>query len=81
MLSGVLNSRRAIQVNIAIMRAFVKLREALSINRDLAHNLAQLEKKIETHDDEIKIIFDAIRQLMTPPVKPRRKIGFEGKDG
>jgi hypothetical protein len=80
MLSGVLNSERAIQVNIAIMRAFVKLREVLSASTELAHKLAQLEKKIEKHDSEITLIFDAIRKLMTPlPVKPRRKIGFEGK--
>ena len=80
MLSGVLNSERAIQANIAIMRAFVKLREVLSASKELAHKLAQLEKKIEKHDSEITLIFDAIRELMTPPAKPRRKIGFEGKD-
>lgn len=79
MLSGVLNSERAIQVNIAIMRAFVKLREMLSASKELAHKLAQLEKKIEKHDGEITLIFDAIRKLMTPPAKSRRKIGFEGK--
>jgi hypothetical protein len=81
MLSGVLNSERAIQVNIAIMRTFVKLREALSVSKELAHKLAQLEKKIEKHDGEIILIFDAIRKLMAPPVKPRRKIGFQEKDG
>ena len=76
MLSSVLNSERAVQVNIAIMRAFVKLREMLSTNKELAHKLAQLERKIEKHDDEIKLIFDAIRQLMTPPETKKRKIGF-----
>ncbi len=76
MLSSVLNSERAVQVNIAIMRAFVKLREMLSTHKDLAHKLAQLERKIEKHDEEIKLIFDAIRQLMTPPEPKRRKIGF-----
>jgi hypothetical protein len=76
MLSSVLNSERAIHVNIAIMRAFVKLREILSINKELAHKLAQLERKIEKHDEEIKLIFDAIRQLMTPPEPKRRRIGF-----
>jgi len=76
MLSSVLNSERAIEVNIAIMRAFVKLREMLSSNKELAHKLAQLERKIEKHDDEIKLIFDAIRQLMTPPETKKRKIGF-----
>jgi len=76
MLSSVLNSERAIEVNIAIMRAFVKLREMLSTNKELAHKLAQLERKIEKHDDEIKLIFDAIRELMRPPETKKRKIGF-----
>jgi len=76
MLSSVLRSERAIHVNIAIMRVFVKLREFLSTHKELAHKLAELERKIERHDEEIKAIFDAIRQLMTPPQKPKRKIGF-----
>ena len=79
MLSSVLNSERAIEVNIAIMRAFVKLREMLSTNKELAHKLSQLERKIEKHDDEIKLIFDAIRQLMAPPETKKRKIGFRGE--
>lgn len=80
MLSGILNSERAIQVNIAIMRGFVKLRKALSASKELAQKLAQLEQKIEKHDDEITLIFDAIRELMAPPAKPRRKLGYEGKE-
>jgi phage regulator Rha-like protein len=76
MLSSVLNSERAIQVNIAIMRAFVKLKEMLSTNKELAHKLEQLERNIEKHDGEIKLIFDAIRQLMIPPETKRKKIGF-----
>jgi phage regulator Rha-like protein len=76
MLSSVLRSKRAIQVNIAIMRAFVKLRKILSTHKELAHKLSQLERKIEKHDVEIKAIFDAIRELMTPPEKPRKRIGF-----
>ena len=76
MLSSVLRSKRAIQVNIAIMRAFVKIREMLSTHKELAHKLAQLERKIERHDEEIKLIFDAIRKLMAPPEPKRRKIGF-----
>jgi hypothetical protein len=76
MLSSVLRSERAIHVNIAIMRVFVKLREFLSTHKELAHKLAELERKIERHDEEIKAIFHAIRQLMTPPQKPKRKIGF-----
>ena len=76
MLSSVLNSERAIHVNIAIMRIFVKIREILSTHKELAHKLSQLERKTEKHDGEIKTIFDAIRQLMAPPEKPHRRIGF-----
>ena len=77
MLSSVLRSRRAIQVNIAIMRAFVKLREILSAHEELAQKLKDLEQKIERHDKEIVAIFQAIRQLMAPPVtKSKRRIGF-----
>jgi len=76
MLSTVLNSERAIQVNIAIMRAFVKLRKILSTHKALAHKLNELERKIEKHDEEIQGIFNAIRQLMSPPEKPKRRIGF-----
>ncbi|TAL27891.1 MAG: ORF6N domain-containing protein [Nitrospirae bacterium] len=80
MLSSVLNSTRAIQVNIAIMRTFVKLREMLSANKELAHKLTLLEDRIEKHDGEIKVIFNAIRQLMTPPETKKRKIGFEVRE-
>ena len=76
MLSTVLNSERAIEVNIIIMRAFVKLREILSVHKELACKLGELERKLERHDTEIQSIFDAIRQLMVPPEKPKRKIGF-----
>lgn len=83
MLSSVLRSERAIQVNIAIMRAFVKLREILSTHKELAHQLAALESKYEKHDGQIAEIFEAIRQLMAPLPdrpekleKPKRRIGF-----
>ena len=77
MLSSVLRSERAIRVNIAIRRAFVKLREILSRHKELAQKLTELEQKIERHDGEIGTIFQAIRQLMAPaPARPRRKIGF-----
>ena len=66
MLSSVLNSPRAIQVNIAIMRVFVQLRETLSLHKELAHKLNDLERKIEGHDEHIRTLFDAIRQLMAP---------------
>lgn len=76
MLSSVLHSARAIQVNIAIMRAFVKLRETLTLHKDLAKKLEELERKIIHHDAQIQSVFDAIRQLMAPPEKPQRRIGF-----
>jgi len=79
MLSSVLNSDRAVQVNIRIMRIFVKIREMLSAHKDLAHKLDQLEQKVNGHDVDIRQIFDAIRQLMEPPKEKRRKIGFEAK--
>ena len=80
MLSSVLRSARAIQVNIAIMRAFVKLREMLSTHKELVHKLTELERRMEKHDEEIKVIFEAIRQLMAPPQKPSRRIGFLRED-
>ena len=67
MLSSVLRSPRAIQVNIAIMRVFVRLRETLALHKELAHKLAELERKIEGHDRSIRTLFDAIRQLAAPP--------------
>ena len=80
MLSGILNSQRAVHVNIAIMRTFVKLRELLVTHKDLAHKLEELERKIERHDEEIGSIFQAIRQLMTPPATSKQKIGFHLKE-
>jgi hypothetical protein len=77
MLSSVLNSPRAIAVNIEIMRAFVRLRELIASNKALAAKLNQLEKKLTTHDQAITEIMLAIRQLMTLPAPPqKRKIGF-----
>ncbi len=77
MLSTVLNSDRAIQVNIVIMRAFVKLREILTTHRELAEKIAELENKYRQHDDKIQAVFDAIRELIEPPqVSPKRRIGF-----
>lgn len=73
MLSSVLRSKRAVLVNVEIMRAFVRLRAMASSYRDLARQLAVLEKK---YDVQFKAVFDAIRQLMTPPERPRRRIGF-----
>lgn len=76
MLSSVLNSERALTVNIQIMRAFVQLRELLSTHTDLKQKIELLEKKYETHDYHFKIVFEAIKQLLEPAKKPKKKIGF-----
>ena len=76
MLSSVLRSKRAILVNIAIMRAFVQLRQMLATHRELAQKLMELESKLEGHDRQIHSIFETIRQLIAPPTAPRRRIGF-----
>jgi len=80
MLSSVLRSERAVQVNIEIMRAFVRLRQMLAANADLARKLSALERK---YDAQFRVVFDAIRELMTPPPKEKRRIGFhaEGREG
>lgn len=79
MLSGVLNSERAVEVNIIIMRTFVKIREILMNHKELALKLNDLERKNDKHEKEIRIIFEAIRQLMQPPETPKRKIGFHAE--
>ncbi|NQT30187.1 MAG: ORF6N domain-containing protein [Candidatus Saganbacteria bacterium] len=80
MLSSILRSKRAIQVNIIIMRVFVRLKLIISSHKELAQKLSQLEQKFEKHDCEIQAIFDAIRKLMTPAAKPTRKIGFRPEE-
>jgi ORF6N domain len=84
MLSSVLHSKQAIQVNVAIMRAFVRLRETLALHKELAQKLTELENKIEGHDTAIHSLFDAIRQLMSPEpeteAKPHSEIGFHVKE-
>ena len=78
MLSSVLKSRKAVQVNVEIMRAFVRMRDLLGQNRDLTRRLNDLESK---YDRQFKVVFDAIRELMTPPtLAPKRKIGFVRND-
>jgi hypothetical protein len=74
MLSSVLRSPRAVQVNIEIMRAFVRLRQMLQGNAELARKLAELEAK---YDAQFRVVFDAIRELMTPPNPQRKRIGFD----
>jgi hypothetical protein len=73
MLSSVLNSQRAIHVNIQIMRTFARLREMLMTHKDLKQKIEEMEKK---YDYQFKIVFDAIRQLLEPPEKPKKRIGF-----
>jgi hypothetical protein len=77
MLSSILNSKRAIQVNIQIMRTFTRLREILGTHTELARKLEAMERK---YDTQFKVVFEAIRQLMAPPGKPKRKIGFDLKE-
>lgn len=76
MLSSVLNSERAVQVNIEIMRAFVRLRQMLASNAELSHKLDEMEKK---YDRQFKVIFDAIRELMTPATPKQKEIGFRAR--
>jgi len=76
MLSSVLKSERAVQVNIVIMRAFVRLRQILSTHKELAQKLKELEQRVGEHDENIFEIFEAIRKLMQPPEKTSRRIGF-----
>ena len=77
MLSSVLNSPRAIHVNIQIMRTFGKLRNMISSHRDLARKLAELEKK---YDGQFQIVFEAIRQIIEVEEQPKRKVGFIAKE-
>jgi phage regulator Rha-like protein len=76
MLSSVLNSSRAIQVNIEIMRTFTRLKQAVASNKEIFQKLSELEKKVACHDADIANVFEVIRQLMTVPEKPKRRIGF-----
>jgi hypothetical protein len=76
MLSSVLNSERAIEVNILIMRTFVKLREIISTHKKVEEKLKELENKLKEHDDEIVQIIQVINQLITPLTTPKKKIGF-----
>ena len=76
MAANVLNSPVAVRASIAVVRAFVRLRQILASHEDLARKLDALEKKFEKHDTQFRVVFDAIRQLMTPPPAKRRGIGF-----
>ena len=80
MVASVLNTKRAVQVSVFVVRAFVKLREMLSTHKELAHKLAVLERKLQNHDESIRSLVVAIRQLMTSPEPKRRPIGFRAGD-
>jgi len=77
MAANVLKSERAVKVSIQVVRAFVKLREMLATHKEMAGKLEELEKRLDSHDQDIRNLVVAIRQLMAPPSKPRRQIGFK----
>ena len=76
MLSCILNSERAITINIQIIRIFTKLRGMIITHKDILLKLEQLERKVTRHDEDIQMIFEALKQLLNPPKEPRRRIGF-----
>lgn len=80
MLASVLNSPRAVEASIYVVRAFVRLREILDSHKDLAQKLKELESKFEGHDEQIRDIIEAINQLLLPPEKPKRQMGFQVKE-
>ena len=80
MLASVLNSERAIEVNIQIVRVFTKMRELLLTHKDILLQLEKIEKKLSGHDEDILLIFKYLKQLLNPPQPPRRKIGFRRKN-
>lgn len=80
MLASVLNSKKAVDASIYIVRAYVRLREVLASHKDLAQKLKELESKMEGYDGQIKDIIEAINQLLLPPEKPKRQIGFQIKE-
>lgn len=76
MLSSVLNSERAVQMNILIVRAFVKLREMLATHKDLARKIEDLDRKQKEHGEQLGAVYSIVKQLISPPMKPKRRIGF-----
>lgn len=77
MLSSVLNSSTAIKVNIQIIRVFTRMKEMVLTNKDILLKLEQLEKKVSGHDQNMQMIFEALKQLLNPPQEPRKRIGFK----
>ena len=80
MAASVLNSPRAVEVSVYVVRAFVRMREMLATHAELSHKLAELESRVGGHDEDISAIMEAIRQLLSPPDPPRRRIGFLAKE-
>ena len=80
MLSCVLNSKRAIEVNIKIIRIFTKIKETLLTHKDILLKLEQLERQVVQNSEEIQIIFNALKQLLNPPQEPRKQIGYKTSD-
>ncbi len=76
MVANVLNSKQAVRMSVFVVRAFIRLREALAVHKDLARKLEALEKKVGSQDAKIQAVFDALRDLMKVPEKPKRRIGY-----
>lgn len=79
MLASVLNSKRAIEASVLVVRAFVRLRELLSSQKEITRKIAELERRLTGHDQDLKAILTAIKQLMSPPIVRKKRIGFERK--
>jgi len=77
MLATILKSKQAMDVSIRVIEIFVKMREMLSVNKDILLQIQKVEKKLTAHDADIRLIFDALKQLLNPPQEPRKRIGFK----
>jgi predicted CoA-binding protein len=80
MLASVLKSKQALDVNISVIEIFVKMREMLSANKDILMQMQKVEKKLTAHDEDIRLIFEALKQLLNPPQEPGKRIGFKPDD-
>ncbi|HEV2830948.1 MAG TPA: ORF6N domain-containing protein [Hanamia sp.] len=77
MLANVLKSEKALQVSIKVIEIFIRMREMLSTNKDILLQMQKFENKLTKHDEDIRLIFEALKQLLTPPQQPRQRIGFK----
>ena len=80
MVAGVLNTPRAVEVSVYVVKAFIQLRELLASHTELSHKLMELESRLDSHDEQIATLIEAIRQLLAPPDKPERQIGFRVRE-